>query len=86
LPKHPIPAALIGKLPVRSTAQGHGVGKILLVDAIKRTLSVSEQIAVYAMIVDAVDDNAKAFYEQFGFIRLGNESRRLFLPLKSIER
>ena len=86
LPKHPIPAALIGRLAVRSTVQGHGVGKMLLVDAIKRTLAVSEQIAVYAMIVDAIDDNAKAFYEQFGFIRLGQEGSRLFLPLKSMDR
>jgi GNAT superfamily N-acetyltransferase len=86
LPKHPIPAALIGRMAVHSTAQGQAVGKMLLVDAVKRTLAVGEQIAVYAMIVGAIDDNAKAFYEQFGFIRLGQEGRRLFLPLKSIER
>ncbi len=84
LPKHPIPAALVGRLAVRLTAQGHGVGKMLLADAIKRTLAVSEQIAIYAMIVDAIGDNAKAFYEQFGFTPLGKEGLRLFLPLKSI--
>jgi hypothetical protein len=56
----------------------------LLADAIKRTLAVSDQIAIYAMVVDAIDDNAKGFYEQFGFIRLNDNSPRLFLPLKSI--
>ena len=57
---------------------------MLLADAIKRTLAVSDQIAIYAMVVDAIDDNAKGFYEQYGFTQLSNDSPRLFLPLKSI--
>jgi GNAT superfamily N-acetyltransferase len=85
LPKHPVPAALIGRLAVSHNAQGWGIGKMLLVDAIKRTLSVSDQIAIYAMVVDAINDNARGFYEQFGFIRLSDNSSRLFLPLKSFE-
>ena len=85
LPKHPVPAALIGRLAVSENAQGCGIGKMLLVDAIKRTLSVSDQIAIYAMVVDAINDNAKGFYEQFGFVRLSDDSPRLFLPLKSFE-
>ena len=66
LPKHPVPAALIGRLAVTHNAQGCGIGKMLIVDAIKRTLSVSDQIAIYAMVVDAINDNARDFYEQFG--------------------
>lgn len=85
LPKHPVPAALIGRLAVSHNAQGWGIGKMLLVDAIKRTLTVSDQIAIYAMVVDAINDNARGFYEQFGFIRLSDNSSRLFLPLKSFE-
>ncbi len=84
LPKHPLPAALIGRLAVSRDAQGQGVGKMLLADAIKRTLAVSEQIAIYALVVDAIDDNAIGFYEQFGFTRLSDQSPRLFLPLKTI--
>lgn len=83
LPKHPVPVALIGRLAVNYSAQGCGIGKMLLVDAIERTLSVSDQIAIYAMVVDAINDNAKGFYEQFGFVRLSDNSPRLFLPLKS---
>ena len=45
----------------------------------------SDQIAIYAMVVDAINDNAKGFYEQFGFARLSDDSPRLFLPLKSFE-
>lgn len=85
LPKHPVPAALIGRLAVTHNAQGCGIGKMLIVDAIKRTVSVSNQIAIYAMVVDAINDNAKDFYEQFGFIRLSDNSSRLFLTLKSFE-
>ena len=85
LPNHPVPAALIGRLAVNHNAQGCGIGKMLLVDAVKRTLSVSDQIAIYAMVVDAINDNAKGFYEQFGFVRLSDKSPRLFLPLKSFE-
>lgn len=84
LPKHPIPAVLLGRLAVSETAQGQGIGKILLADAIKRAVSVSEQIAIYAMVVDAIDENAKEFYEHFGFTKLSEKSPRLFLPLKSI--
>jgi ribosomal protein S18 acetylase RimI-like enzyme len=85
LPGHPVPAALIGRLAVSNPAQGQGVGKMLLADAIKRTLAVSDQIAIYAMVVDAINDNARGFYEQFGFTRLSDDSPRLFLPLKSFD-
>ena len=82
LPRHPVPAALLGRLAVNQRAQGHGVGGMLLVDAIKRTLAISEEIAIYAMVVDAIDERAQRFYEQFGFSLLSSGSRRSFLPLK----
>lgn len=85
LPKHLVPSALIGRLAVNHNSQGYGIAKMLLVDAIQRTLSVIDQIAIHAMVVDAINDNAKGFYEQFGFVRLSDNSPRLFLPLKSIE-
>ncbi len=84
LPKHPIPAALIGRLAVSSKCQGSGIGKILLADAIKRILAVGDEIAVYALVVDALNADAEAFYLSFGFARMNSESNRLFLPLKSI--
>ena len=84
LPKHPVPAALIGRLATCKVARGQGVGKLLLADAIQRTLAVSDQITIYAMVVDAINDNAKGFYEQFGCTRLSDDSPRLFLPLKSV--
>lgn len=84
LPRHPVPAALLGRLAVNQAAQVHGVGKMLLVDAIKRTLAVSDEIAIYAMVVDTIDERTQLFYEQFGFSLLSSGNQRLFLPLKSI--
>lgn len=52
-------------------------------DAIKRTLGVSKEIAIYAIVVDAIDAQAERFYLQFGFSSLCAQNRRLFLPLKS---
>lgn len=85
LPKYPIPTALIGRLAVDKNAQGYGIGKMLLTDAIKRTIAVSTNIAIYAIVVDALDNNAKAFYKQFGFTHLNNKGNRLSLPLKSFQ-
>lgn len=56
---------------------------MLLMDAIKRTLGVSKEIAIYAIVVDAIDAQAERFYLQFGFSSLCAQNRRLFLPLKS---
>ncbi|BBO80284.1 hypothetical protein DSCO28_08500 [Desulfosarcina ovata subsp. sediminis] len=84
LPNYSAPAALIGRLAVSEPFQGHGIGAMLLADAIKRTLSVSDQIAIYALVADAIDDDVVRFYQKFGFMRLSNSSRRLFLPLKSL--
>ena len=44
----------------------------------------SESLAVYAIVVDAKDEEAKAFYERFGFIQLAG--KRLFYPLTAVER
>ena len=85
LPRYPIPAALIGRLAIDQSFQGQGVGKLLLVDAIKRTLAVSNEIAIYAIVVDAIDKAAEQFYMKFGFMKISSENRRLFLPLKNLQ-
>ena len=82
LPKHPIPAALLGRLAVCQQAQGAGVGSILVADAIRRVLSVSDEIAIYALVVDALNEGAGRFYQQFGFLPLETGNQRFFLPLK----
>ena len=84
LPRHPIPAALLGRLAVGRKSQGSGLGAMLLADAIKRTLAVADEIGIYALLVDAIDEPAQRFYEYFGFRLLQQNGRRLFLALKSV--
>lgn len=57
---------------------------MLVADAVKRTLSAGDEIAIYALVVDAIDERAQRFYEQFGFSLLSTGTGRLFLPLKSV--
>jgi len=83
LPRQAVPAALIGRLAVAQRAQGYGVGKMLLMDAIKRTLAVSDEIAIYAIVVDTVNEQVAGFYRQYGFLPLSSTGRRLYLPVKS---
>jgi GNAT superfamily N-acetyltransferase len=87
LPRYPVPAALPGRLAVDDGAKGKGLGAFLLMDALNRTLLATQTLAVHAMIVDARDDDAAAFYRKFGFIPFsGEERRRLFLPMGTIRK
>jgi GNAT superfamily N-acetyltransferase len=74
-----IPAALIGRLARSNTARGRGLGDLLLADAVRRVLAVTESIAAYAIVVDAKDDRGRQFYEAHGFIPLPSRPHRLFL-------
>jgi GNAT superfamily N-acetyltransferase len=74
-----IPAALIGRLARSERARGQGLGELLLADAIKRVLGLSDSLAVYALVVDAKNEWASAFYQSFGFLPFPDSPRRLFL-------
>ena len=72
---------LIGRLAVDRSAHGRGLGRMLLADAVKRTVAAGESVAMHALIVDAANEDAKRFYERFGFLPLTDDPMRLFLPL-----
>lgn len=80
LPRYPVPAALLGRLAVCETAQGQGLGSILLADACKRVAAASQTLAVAAIIVDAKSPAAAAFYRHFGFVELPGQPGRWMLP------
>ena len=85
LPRYPhLPAVLLGRLAVDSRYRGRGFGEILLVDALRRALASSAEIAAMAVIVDAKDDDARRFYERYGFRRLLADEYRLFLPMATV--
>lgn len=80
LPNYPVPVALLGRLAVDKNYQGQCLGTILLADAIKRVEQASEVLAVYAIVVDALNPSAAEFYQQFGFIVFPEKPLKLFLP------
>ena len=87
LPRYPIlPGVLLGRLAVDENCHGKKLGVYLLMDALKRSLSVSAQIGIVAVIVDAKNDSAVAFYKRYGFIGLPDNSHRLFLPLSTVKK
>lgn len=66
--------------------ENKSVGELLLVDALRRSLVMSRQIASAAVIVDAEDERAHEFYRDFGFIPFPESPKRLCLPMATIER
>ncbi len=84
LPRYPVPAALLGRLAVDDNMKGKGLGAFLLMDALNRILLATQTLAVHALIVDAKDDAAAAFYGKYGFIPFTGSERRLFLPMATI--
>lgn len=76
-----VPTALIGRLAVDERHQGQGLGEFLLLDALRRICQAAEHIAAHAIVVDAMDDDAKKFYERYGFLQLTDNPLHLFLPL-----
>ena len=86
MPKHPIPVILLARLAVDRTMQGKGLGRGLLMDALHRALEVSQSLGVYAVEVDALDQNAKSFYEKYGFAPLPDQELHLYLPMTTIEK
>ena len=61
--------------------QGRGVGTMLLANAVKRTMAISDEIGIYAMVVDAINGPSEEFYLRYGFNKLTTPGNRLYLPL-----
>lgn len=84
LPRYPlVPATLLGRLAVDRRHQGKGYGRFLLADALHR--AVRSEIASFAVIVDAKDDNARKFYERESFLPFREQPMKLFRPTADIE-
>lgn len=80
LPRYPtVPAIRMGRLAVDQKFKGQGLGAALLADALTRSLQ--SEIAAYALIVDAKDEQAATFYRHHGFIAFAKSRLNLFLPL-----
>jgi GNAT superfamily N-acetyltransferase len=80
LPRYSLlPAGLIGRLAVDRRFQGRRLGGALVIDAARR--AGGSDPAIYALVVDAKDETAAAFYEHLGFRRFVSRSMSLYLPI-----
>ncbi len=81
-----MPVTLLCRLAVDRSVGGQGVGEFLLVDALRRCLEATQQIASMAVIVEAKNQQAESFYRYFDFQPFQQTPLRLFLPMEQIAR
>lgn len=79
----PIPVMVLGRLVVDRRAQGIKLGAALLQDAVNRTIAISQNTGVRALLVHALHEQAKKFYEHYGFQESPQHPMTLMLRLKS---
>jgi len=82
----PIPIAVVARLAVDVEFHGRGIGARLLQDALTRVMAAAEQVAIRAVVVHAISDQAAAFYVRFGFKPLASEPRTLMITLDALRR
>lgn len=78
----PVPMAILGRLAVDRNWQGHGLGAALLRDAFERTRAASNILGIRGLLVHALSDEAKAFYERYGFVASPERPMLLVMSLK----
>ncbi|MBF0287567.1 MAG: GNAT family N-acetyltransferase [SAR324 cluster bacterium] len=86
LGQYSIPIILLARLAVNLAETGKGMGKGLLKDALLRTIPASDIAGLRAVLVHAKDDDAKNFYEKFGFVPSPIDKFHLYLLLKDIKK
>jgi len=74
----------LGRLAVAKSRQRQGLGRLLLVAAMKKFVEVFDSAGGIGLFVDAKDNEAKTYYERFGFIPMPDNPLLLFLPLQTI--
>ena len=85
LPRFPLPMTLLGRMAVKESLHGLGLGQFLLLDALERAWRGSHQVASWAVVVD-VKAGARSFYLKHGFSPFPAWPDRLVMPMKVIER
>lgn len=80
----PIPVAILARLAVDARSQGEALGTRLLDDALERICRAAQEVAVRAVVVHAIDEEAVGFYERFGFRGLSTAPRTLMVTLAEL--
>ena len=79
-----VPAALLGRLAVHENAHRQGLGELLLIDALNRIARAAQEVPAHAVVLDAMDEDAKGFYGRYGFQELTDNPLHLFLPMETV--
>lgn len=82
--RHPIPLMILARLAVAASWAEKGIGSGLLKDAMLRTLAAAEIAGLRAFAVHAKDEDARSFYQHFGFVEAPSDPLHLFLLLKDL--
>jgi GNAT superfamily N-acetyltransferase len=85
LPRRRLPVAILAWLGVEQTRHGQGLGKRLLAQALGDCHEAGLTFPFIAVILDCIDENAKAFYRRFDFRELPGHANRLFLATRQLE-
>jgi GNAT superfamily N-acetyltransferase len=85
LPRRQLPVAVLAWLGVATSLQGQGLGRLLLARALRDCYDAGQTFAFVAVILDCIDDAAKAFYQRFDFQELPGHPYRLFLSTQQLE-
>jgi predicted GNAT family N-acyltransferase len=87
LPRYPrLPATLLGRLAIASSHRGKKLGRYLLMDALHRSWKATVQVGSVGLIVEALDQSARAFYLHHEFESLSGHPDKLFLAMATIEK
>jgi GNAT superfamily N-acetyltransferase len=79
-----LPVIILARLAVDQRCHGQGIGCGMLQEALNRALTVSLNVGVQAVLVHAIDDAARAFYQKYNFIEFPSGTNTLFLPISAI--
>jgi GNAT superfamily N-acetyltransferase len=82
----PVPVVILGRLAISLRFQGNGIGTALLQDAVLRVLQAAEIAGIRAILVHAISDQAKRFYEKNGFIPSPVDPMTLMIPVAEAAR
>lgn len=80
----PIPVAVLGRLAVDQSYQGQGIGRGLFRDAALRVVNAADAIGIRGIVVQAISEEAKRFYEAMGFTESPREPMLLMVTLADI--
>ena len=79
-----VPAVKLARLAISVDHQHKGYGSYLIGSVVNKTILISENVGIIGLFVDAKDESAKNYYQQFGFVSLHGNPLTLFLPTQTL--